>query len=114
MSKKSSRPVRRQPQRTCIVCRTTSDKRTLVRIVRMAQGGVAVDERGKVPGRGAYLCHQATCWQSALEGRVLERALLTTLGQTEKATLEEYSRRIATDKRTDGGEQPAKAVTSDE
>jgi predicted RNA-binding protein YlxR (DUF448 family) len=80
----------------------------------MAQGGVAVDERGKIPGRGAYLCHQATCWQTALEGRVLERALQTTLGATETATLEEYSRRIATGKQYDGGEQPATAVTSDE
>lgn len=95
MSRKNSRPARRQPQRTCIVCRTTSDKRALVRIVRMAEGGVAVDERGKVPGRGAYLCHQVTCWQSALDGRALERALNTPLSDTERTTLENYSSRIA-------------------
>ena len=95
MSKKSSRTIRRQPQRTCIVCRTTSDKRALVRIVRLAQGGVQVDARGKVPGRGAYLCHQASCWRSAMDSGALGRALNILLSETEKQALEDYSGKIA-------------------
>ncbi|MBI5877813.1 MAG: YlxR family protein [Chloroflexi bacterium] len=94
MSLKSNRPPRRQPQRTCVVCHTTSDKRALVRIVRLAAGGVQVDERGKLPGRGAYLCQQASCWQTALHTPVLQHALNTQLSESERSQLEEYARRF--------------------
>ena len=86
--KSKGRPVRRQPQRTCIVCRTTSDKRQLVRIVRLADGsGVQVDPRGKLPGRGAYLCHQPSCWQTAMSTNALNHALHTTLTAEEQEAL---------------------------
>src|SRR6185295_4144470 len=78
-----SKPPRRQPQRTCIICRQTSDKRTLVRIVRTATAGVQVDTRGKVPGRGAYLCQQVSCWDTALSSKTLQHALKTTLTDLE-------------------------------
>ena len=92
MAKPKARPVRRQPQRTCIICRSTTDKRRLVRIVRAADGtGVLVDERGKVPGRGAYLCEQASCWESALHGHVLDRALNTTLSGEALQALSEHA-----------------------
>jgi uncharacterized protein len=90
-----SRPPRRQPQRTCIICRQTSDKRTLVRIVRTAAAGVLVDERGKVPGRGAYLCQQNSCWQTALGGQALQHALKTSLNDVEKQQLREYAVKFA-------------------
>ena len=90
-----SRPPRRQPQRTCIICRQTSDKRTLVRIVRTAAAGVQVDERGKVPGRGAYLCQQISCWQTALGGQALQHALKTSLNDVEKQQLREYAVKFA-------------------
>lgn len=84
--------LRRQPQRTCIVCRATSDKRQLVRIVRLADGrGVQIDERGKVPGRGAYLCHQLSCWQTAIDTHALNRALNTTLSGDEQQALFEFA-----------------------
>ncbi len=90
--KSKLKPVRRQPQRTCIICRSTSDKRSLVRIVRAADGsGVQIDERGKVPGRGAYLCQQGSCWQMALSGTALSRALNTTLSDDEQHRLSEYA-----------------------
>jgi len=90
--KSKAKPVRRQPQRTCIICRSTSDKRRLVRIVRTADGsGVQIDERGKVPGRGAYLCHQRSCWDTALNGSALNRALNTLLSDDEQRSLNEYA-----------------------
>jgi predicted RNA-binding protein YlxR (DUF448 family) len=63
------------PLRTCIACRETKPKRELIRIVRLADGAVVVDETGKQNGRGAYLCRQYTCWQEALERGALSRAL---------------------------------------
>ncbi|MEP7287965.1 MAG: YlxR family protein [Chloroflexota bacterium] len=67
------------PQRTCIVCRQTSAKRALVRLVRTVDQGVQVDPTGKRSGRGAYLCDQLTCWQRAVQSDVLEKALRTPL-----------------------------------
>jgi predicted RNA-binding protein YlxR (DUF448 family) len=65
----------RQPQRTCVVCRSTTAKRALHRIVRSPSGDVAYDPTGKAPGRGAYLCGQPACLETALKRRSLQRAL---------------------------------------
>ncbi|OGP55112.1 MAG: hypothetical protein A2Y65_10065 [Deltaproteobacteria bacterium RBG_13_52_11] len=48
------------PIRTCLGCGQQRQKRELVRIV-IKDGALMVDEGGRVPGRGAYLCHQADC-----------------------------------------------------
>lgn len=75
---------RRAPQRTCVVCRTTSDKRALTRLVRTADNGVLIDPSGKANGRGAYLCDQRSCWERALTSDVLARALRTTLTDADR------------------------------
>src|SRR5262249_29912745 len=67
------------PLRTCVVCRETSAKRTLIRLVRTQDEGVQIDATGKRNGRGAYLCDKPDCWQRALTTDVLEKALRTTL-----------------------------------
>jgi hypothetical protein len=33
----------------------------MIRVVRSADGTVAVDPTGKAPGRGTYLCDRAAC-----------------------------------------------------
>ncbi len=75
---KTARRKRHVPQRTCVVCRSTTDKRALTRLVR-APGGVQIDPTGKANGRGAYLCGDPACWDKALETDVLAKALRTTL-----------------------------------
>ena len=65
----------RQPQRTCVVCRSTTAKRALHRIVRSPSGAVGYDPTGKAPGRGAYLCGQPACLQTALRRQSIQRAL---------------------------------------
>ena len=78
------------PMRSCVVCHTAHPKRELVRIVRTASDGVQLDERGKVSGRGAYLCHQSDCWQSALDNpNILRRALQSDLTAQEREQLKE-------------------------
>ncbi len=67
--------VRKIPMRTCVACQATRPKRELVRIVRRVDGSLAVDRRGKVSGRGAYLCPTQSCVEQALKTRRLERAL---------------------------------------
>ena len=90
MSEKSQRR-KHIPQRTCIACRTVRPKRELVRIVRTPEGVVAVDETGKHNGRGAYLCRQRNCWETALARRQLERALKVTLTAEAEARLRKYA-----------------------
>lgn len=63
------------PQRTCVGCREVSGKRQLIRLVRTREGGVEIDETGKLPGRGTYLCRRRSCWETALQKKHLEHAL---------------------------------------
>jgi predicted RNA-binding protein YlxR (DUF448 family) len=86
----TARPARKTPQRTCIACRTTGDKRGLVRVVR-SQDGVVVDPSGRKPGRGAYLCRRQECWREALKKNRLDSALKTRLSQDEKLRLAEFA-----------------------
>lgn len=67
--------VRHQPIRTCVACRQTDEKRDLLRVVRLATGGVAYDPRGKMSGRGAYVCARVSCIAQARKRRGLERSL---------------------------------------
>ena len=82
-------PVR-LPQRTCIACRSSSGKRDFVRIVRTPEG-VEVDLTGKKQGRGAYLCPNPTCWQTALKKGRIEAALRTKLTPDDRLRLTEFS-----------------------
>lgn len=93
MMKKST--SKRQPQRSCIACRKTGDKRELIRLVCTADGSVEVDATGRKPGRGAYLCRQPECWQTGLKGGCLEHALHRKLGRQSIDSLIEYSKNIA-------------------
>ncbi len=66
---------RKIPIRTCVGCRTTSQKSDLTRIVRTTAGDVQVDPTGKLAGRGAYLCRAKECFASAIKHNKLGRAL---------------------------------------
>ena len=61
--------------RTCVGCRTTRPKRELIRIVRDPQGELHVDSTGKLSGRGAYICPDIACFDAAIKGKRLEKAL---------------------------------------
>jgi hypothetical protein len=80
------------PQRTCIVCRQVQSKRELVRVVRTPDKELVVDESGKRNGRGAYLCRQVACWEAALKGNQLSKALKMDIGEREREILGLWSR----------------------
>ena len=72
--------MRRIPLRTCVACRTTGGKRSLLRVVRLPDGaGVALDPTGKKSGRGAYVCQTPECVALALKQKKLERSLKTPI-----------------------------------
>ena len=80
------------PQRTCVVCREVRNKRELVRVVRTPDGTLVVDETGKKNGRGAYLCRKSACWEMALKGQHLSKALKMEIGAQEREILDLWSR----------------------
>ena len=62
------------PMRQCTGCREMKPKRELTRIVRSPEGEVSIDDTGKKPGRGAYVCRSAECLKKAIKTRALSRA----------------------------------------
>ena len=83
--------VRKLPQRTCIGCRTTSDKREFVRIVRTPEGSIEIDLTGKKAGRGAYLCANYACWEQVLKKGRIEAALKVKASADDKLRLTEFA-----------------------
>jgi hypothetical protein len=88
---KRQRPI---PQRTCVGCRTVRPKRELLRIVRTPEGAIEIDPGGKQSGRGAYLCRQQVCWETALKRDSLGRALKTSLDATTQTSLHTYAQTL--------------------
>ncbi len=85
--------MRPRPQRTCVACRREGDQSSFIRVVRTAEGRVEVDERGKAPGRGAYLHPSAACWQRGIAG-ALQGALRVTLLEADREALRAYAGRF--------------------
>jgi len=82
------RKVKHIPQRTCIGCKQVLPKRSLIRIVRTADG-VKVDPTGKIPGRGAYIHDVEDCWKKGLKG-TLAHALKTEISIEDQEYLTSY------------------------
>ncbi|WP_211356530.1 YlxR family protein [Marihabitans asiaticum] len=69
------------PQRTCVGCRQTDSRSTLLRVVAETREDGAVvlrpDPRRRLPGRGAWLHPSTRCLDLAVRRRALPRALRT-------------------------------------
>ena len=77
--------IKHKPQRMCVACRKSQDKKSLIRLVRTPEG-VVVDQTGKMTGRGAYLHTDPDCWERGVE-KNLEKALNTTLNERNREEL---------------------------
>jgi predicted RNA-binding protein YlxR (DUF448 family) len=88
----------RTPRRTCVVCRATTAKRTLHRIVRSPAGTVSYDPTGKAAGRGAYLCGQPDCLDMAVRRRSIQRALKVTDTVAANAAVEALRNRMLSER----------------
>ena len=70
---------RHEPVRTCAGCREEAVKAGLIRIVRRAEGGAAIDRTGRASGRGAYVHDDPGCVDLARKKRLLDRSLHTSI-----------------------------------
>lgn len=93
MVKSRKNRQRHVPQRTCVGCRGTIAKRSLIRIVCTADG-VQVDPKGKMPGRGAYLHDRQDCWRMALKRGALSRALRVEMTEEDRIRLADFSAQL--------------------
>jgi predicted RNA-binding protein YlxR (DUF448 family) len=55
------------------------DKRELIRVVHAPDGTISLDFKGKMNGRGAYVCKCRECLEKAIKNKGLERAFKTEI-----------------------------------
>lgn len=61
----STKKIKKMPERRCIGCMESFNKKDLIRVVRSSEGEVSLDFTGKKSGRGAYICKNAVCFKKA-------------------------------------------------
>ena len=73
--------MKKIPQRSCVVCRTQKNKNDLLRIVKNKENQIKIDNIGKEPGRGAYICYSMECLEKARKTKKLEKELETKMDE---------------------------------
>jgi predicted RNA-binding protein YlxR (DUF448 family) len=68
-------PTKKIPERRCTGCGEHFPKSALVRILKTPSGEIVLDLTGKLSGRGAYICKNASCLKKARKASRLERSL---------------------------------------
>ena len=66
--------TKKVPLRKCTGCGEMKPKKELVRVVKSPEGAISLDLTGRKPGRGAYVCQNIECLQTARKAKRLERA----------------------------------------
>lgn len=67
-----SRPAARPVLRRCVACRALRDRSELWRVIRLVEGGLALDAG---MGRSAYLCPCRPCLEEARRRKRLQKGL---------------------------------------
>ena len=63
------------PTRRCVGCGEHFPKNALIRVLRTPEGEIVLDLGGKMSGRGAYICKNASCLKKARKSRRIESSL---------------------------------------
>lgn len=74
--------MKKIPQRTCVGCNTTKDKKELIRIVKSSDGDIKIDLAYKLDGRGTYICKNQDCLNKAIKNKGFSRKLKTEIPET--------------------------------
>lgn len=78
-----------EPQRQCIACRQSRDKKELLRFVAAPDKTLLLDYRQRLPGRGCYTCCDQACIRNAVKKNAFKRALRTDCHGSETERLEQ-------------------------
>lgn len=71
--------MKKEPQRTCLGCKESKDKKELIRIVKQNDGKIFIDKTGKANGRGAYICNNIECLEKAIKSKRLQNNFETKI-----------------------------------
>ena len=77
--------------RSCVACKRERPPREMLRVVRTPEGEAALDEAGRISGRGAYVCPEPQCVALCLKKRLLEKSLKCEISEAIKARLKELA-----------------------
>lgn len=62
----------------CITCKASKPKQELIRIVKTDTGFV-IDRKGKMNGRGSYICNSDDCMNKLVKNKVLNKVFKTNV-----------------------------------
>ena len=65
----------KRPERMCVVCREHKEKSELLRIVLTEEAGYALDPKGRMAGRGTYVCASEECVRRGYAKQIFEKNL---------------------------------------
>ena len=71
--------MKKEPQRTCLGCKESKNKKELIRIVKQNDGKIFIDKTGKANSRGAYICNNIECLEKAIKSKRLENNFETKI-----------------------------------
>ena len=71
--------------RKCVGCQEMKEKKSLIRVVKTAEGDIILDDTGKKNGRGAYICKSLECFKKAKKTKALERSLGVSVSESDMA-----------------------------
>jgi predicted RNA-binding protein YlxR (DUF448 family) len=84
---------KRVPLRKCVGCGEMKPKKELMRVVKSPQEEISLDDTGRKPGRGAYVCRDVACLVAARKAKRLERAFSCRIEDAVYDSLEEAMQR---------------------
>ena len=75
------------PMRKCLGCMQSFPKNELIRVVRTPEGEICIDLKGKMSGRGAYICRSEACLKKAIKAKRLQNNLDSQISEELQAEL---------------------------
>lgn len=70
----------KKPERTCAICRKKAEKGAFIRVVRLVDGQIQIDDTHKRDGRGMYICNTEECISKAIKTRAISRVFKKDVG----------------------------------
>lgn len=80
---------KKKPLRQCIACRELKEKRSMLRIVKNAEGKIFLDFSSKASGRGAYICDNPECVAELKKARLLNKVFSCEVAESVYSAVEE-------------------------
>jgi hypothetical protein len=77
------------PLRMCIACRELKEKKSMIRIVKNAEGKIFLDFSSKASGRGAYICNNPACILKLRKQKLINKAFACEVEESVYQAIEE-------------------------